>query len=170
MIMDKEVQAVIVALVVVASVFSVAMLFRGGAGEAFDAIGLLDENCKIGEYPQQLTIGGNATLCIFVDNHMGRAEYYKVVYRIGTNETLPSNTTSSPEPALGEWRLLLADGENTTFKVTVPFDPPRDYWNRGRVALIFELWRYDAQAGEWVYSGRWVHLYVHPVPNLIPGG
>lgn len=170
MLMDKEVQAVIVALVVVGSVFSAALLLRSNAGEPFDAIGLLNEDCVIGDYPGQATIGYNITLCLFLDNHMGRAEYYKVVYRIGTNETLPSNTTSSPEPAVMEWRKVLANNENTTFKITVPFNPPREYWGRYRVALIFELWRYNQDTGIWEYSGRWVHLYVQPVPPIFPGG
>ncbi len=170
MLMDKEVQAVIIALVVVGSVFAAAMILRGNAGEPFDAIGLLNENCVIGEYPSQLTIGENVTLCIFVYNHMDKVEYYKVVYRIGTNETIPSNTTSSPEPMLMEWRFALDNDANTTFKVTVPFNPPEDYWSRDKVALIFELWRYNTSSGLWEYTGKWVHLYVKPVPPLIPGG
>lgn len=171
MIMDEEVQAVIVALAVVASVFASAMVLRQGTvAEPFDAIGLLDESCKIGYYPTEALVGGNVTLCIFVFNYMGEPEYYKVVYKIGTNETLPTNTTPSPEPVIMEWRLALPHNANTTFLVDVPFTPPDGYAGRDRVALIFELWRYDAGRNEWIYTGKWVHLYVKPVRPIAPLG
>ncbi len=170
MIMDSEVQAVIVALAVVASVFAAASLLRPEVTEPFEAIGLLDESCKIGYYPSELVVGGNATLCIFVSNYMGHPIYYKVVYKIGLNTTLPTNTTPSPEQAVMEWRGVLEHGGNTTFLVEVPFKPPEAYAGRDRVALIFELWNYDAERGEWVYTGRWVHLYVKPVKPPVPVG
>lgn len=171
LIMDEEVQAVIVALAVVASVFASAMILRQGVvAEPFDAIGLLDESCKIGYYPTEALVGGNVTLCIFISNYMGEPEYYKVVYKVGTNETLPTNTTPSPEPAVMEWRVALPHGGNTTFLVEAPFNPPPGYRGLDRVALIFELWRYDAREGGWVYTGKWVHLYVRPVEPMVPAG
>lgn len=171
MIMDEEVQAVIIALTVVASVFASAMVLRQGTvAEPFDAIGLLDASCKIGYYPTEALVGGNVSLCIFVSNHMGRPEYYKIVYKIGTSESLPTNTTPSPEPPLMEWRVALPHDGNVTLPVKVPFKPPSEYRRLDRVAVIFELWRYDAERGGWVYTGKWVHLYVKPVQPSAPLG
>ena len=162
MILDDEVFAVLMAIVVVASVFTAAQILRPEVVEPFTAIGLLNERCKIGDYPREVILGENITLCIFVTNYMGRPIYYRVVYRIGTNETLPTNTTPSPEPEIMEWRGVLGHGDNATFKVVVPVQYPEGK-RVDRVALIFELWIYDLDNNRWVYTGRWNHLYVKPV-------
>ncbi|WP_048191687.1 DUF1616 domain-containing protein [Pyrolobus fumarii] len=163
MILDEEVFAVILAVAVVASVFAAVHVLDLRPSEPFTAIGLLDANCKIGEYPREALIGSNVTLCIFVDNHMGRPIYYKVVYRIAAPETLPTNTTPSPEPKLLEWRGVLGNKQNTTFIVHVPVAHPKASANTSRVALVFELWIYDTERNQWIYTGRWVHLYIKPV-------
>ncbi len=155
MILDEEVFAVIMAIIVVGSVFGIAQVLRPSVVEPFTAIGLLNEECKIGDYPEIVVAGENITLCIFVHNYMGYPIYYKVVYKIGTNETLPTQNTSSPEPPVMEWKGFLDHNENTTFKVAITVDRPGK-----KIALIFELWLYDPDKDTWVYSGRWVHLYV----------
>lgn len=162
----EEVFAVIMAIIVVASVFAAAQVLRPKVIEPFTALGLLNENCVIGYYPREVVVGENVTLCIFVDNHMNEPIYYRVVYRIGTNNTIPTNTTPSPEPEIKEWRGVLNQGENTTFKVVVPIKYSGKT-NTSRVALIFELWIYNVDNNEWVYTGRWNHLYVKLVS---PGG
>ncbi len=152
--LDDEVLAVVTAIVVVASVFAIAQILRPAVAEPFSAIGLLNQDCKIGDYPDVAAKGENLTLCIFVDNHMGHPIYYRVVYKLGTNQTLPTNQTPSSEEPIMEWEGLLAHGENATFHVSVPVN------ETGRRALIFELWTYSPEQGAWVYTGRWVHLYV----------
>jgi len=59
------------AIIVVGSVFSVAQLLRPSVTEPFTAIGLLNENCEIGDYPSKVFRGENITLCIFLYNYMG---------------------------------------------------------------------------------------------------
>jgi len=162
MIFDDEVLAVVLALIVVGSVFGVAELLRPRVTEPFTALGLLNENLKIGDYPTKVVAGQNITLGIFVDNHMGYPIYYRVVFKIGTNTTLPTNSTESPMPPLESWEGFLDHGENATFLIRIHVDEP------GRKALIFELWTYDPEADEWVYTGRWNHLYVDVVEAPIP--
>ena len=161
MILDEEVFAVVLALTVVASIFAAVQLLKPSVIEPFVAIGLLNEHCKIGEYPRYVVEGSNVTLCIFVENYMGKPIYYKVVYKIGTSETLPTNTTPSPVKPVMEWRGILAQGENTTFIVKIPVYVPKP--NVTRITLIFELWIYDTKSMRWVYSGRWVDLHVELV-------
>jgi len=119
---------------------------------------LLNEECKIGDYPKIARNNSNLILCIYVANYLGRPGYFKVVYKLTTRETLPTNTTPSPESNLREWRLVLGDNENKTFLVSIPV-----YTLRGetRVTLVFELWLYDNPSKEWIYTGRWVHLYIN---------
>ncbi|PLJ76894.1 DUF1616 domain-containing protein [Infirmifilum sp. SLHALR2] len=160
MILDEEVFAVILAVVTVASVFAAAQLLRPEVQEPFTALGLLDAQCRIGDYPRRVIPGQPTDLCVFVYNHEGRPIYYKVVFRVGTNGTIPSNSTPSPELPIAEWRGALAHGENATFRVSVAV--PQGF-NGSRAALIFELWVYNATEGGWVYTGRWTHLYVDVV-------
>ncbi len=166
-LLDDEVLAVLLAIIVVGSVFSAAQLLRPSVTEPFTAIGLLNENCKIGEYPSKVFRGENLTLCIYLYNHMGYPLLMQVRYKIGTNTTLPTNTTPSPMPTLLVYNKLLDNGENITFHVEVPVAVNESYVGK-RIALIFELWIYDIDRGEWVYGGRWVHLYVEVLEPPIP--
>jgi len=156
-LLDEEVFAVLLAVVVVASVFTAAQEFR--SIERFNAIGLLNEECKIGDYPGFVLRGENITLCIYVYNYMGEPEVFKVVYRFGNPDTLPTNTTPSTAPELWE-RIIVLDHEQEALLKT-GFPVPNDPGLVGRNAtLIFELWMYDTGSGEWVYTGKWVHLHV----------
>lgn len=107
-------------------------------------------------------MGSNITLCIFVSNYLGKPVMYEVIYRVGTNRTLPTNTTPSPEPEIAKWLGILDHEQNKTFLVKVPIMYPRE-GRVSRIALIFELWIYDVKNDKWVYTGRWVHLYLKPV-------
>lgn len=158
MILDEEVFAVILAIIVVASVLAAAQLLRPNVTEPFIAIGLLNEHCKIGEYPQYVAEGSNVTLCIYLYNYLGKPVYYEVVYKIGTSKTLPTNTIPSPEKPIMEWKGVLMQNESITFLVKVPVYAPNP---RARNAtLIFELWIFDTKSMKWIYTGRWVHLHV----------
>ncbi|MEM3938324.1 MAG: DUF1616 domain-containing protein [Desulfurococcaceae archaeon] len=162
MILDDEVFAVILAVTIVSSVVGIAMVLRQEA-EQWTALGLLGE-CKIGKYPKTAVNGSLQDLCIYVANYMGKPVYYKVIYRVGDQEALPTNTTPSPSEPLAFWIGVLGNKDNATVPVKVPITVrgplPR------KVALIFELWLYDTGTHEWIYSGRWVHVYVNV--TLIP--
>jgi len=57
---------------------------------------------------------------------------------------------------------VLDNGENFTGKITFVLNETGE-----NIALVFELWRYDTAIGDWVYDGKWVHLYVN-VTKVIP--
>ena len=168
MIMDREVLAILTAILTAASIMAVIVLFHGVGHEPYESIALLNAQCQMGPYPSQAVVGGNVSLCLYVENHMYHVEYFKVVYKIGVNTTLPTNTTPSPEEPVMEWRLVLGHNDNVTFHVKVPFNPPKAYTSSDKVALIFELWRYEEPNG-WTYTGRFVYIYVHPRISVIPG-
>lgn len=163
MILDDEVFAVILAVTIVASVVGIAMVFRPET-EQWTVLGLLSEECKIGRPPKTLINGSLQNLCIYVANYVGKPVYYKVVYKVGSRETLPTNTTPSLSESLAFWIGVLGNKDNVTIPVKVPVIAqgplPRE------IALIFELWLYDTGAHEWIYSGRWGHIYVNV--TLIP--
>ncbi|MEM0471709.1 MAG: DUF1616 domain-containing protein [Sulfolobales archaeon] len=162
MLLDDEVLAVILAVVVIASILGVALTLRDYYSvEPFTALGLLDSSCKIGDYPKRVIPGDNVTLCIYVYNHEGKPIYWSVVYKIGSNETLPTQEKPSSQPPIAEWRGVLSHGANETRIIVITI--PKELKIGEKVALIFELWLYDAGRMEWVYSGRWNHLYVSVV-------
>lgn len=159
MIMDEEVFAVLLAVTIVASVIGVALVIRPDVPEPFMAIGLLGENCKIGNYPRAVTNSSQVDLCMFVANYMGRPVLYKVVYKVGDRETLPTNTTPSPRDVILLWMGVLGNKENVTRPVIVPVVVHGP--GAREVALIFELWVYDTSISDFAYSGKWVHYYVN---------
>ncbi len=158
-ILDDEVFAVIMALVVVGSVFAVANIVRPEVTEPFTAIGLLNEECVIGDYPKNVFVGQNVSLCIFLHNHMGYPILAQVRFKIGTNDTIPTNTTPSPQPTITNFTFILGHDENITKKISVIIAANESMIGK-RIALIFELWQYDTDRDTWVYTGRWTHLYV----------
>ncbi len=162
-LLDEEVFAVILAVVVVGSVFAIAMYLRPENPEPFTAIGLLNEECKIGDYPVEVFNDTSISLCIFVDNHLDEARLFEIRYKIADNTTIPTNTTPSPRPVVKRWDVFLDKYQNRTFRINIPVYMYGNQTN-GRVALVFELWVLDPGTGEWQYTGRWVHLYVQVVP------
>jgi len=166
-VLDDEVFAVLMAIIIVGSVFAAAQLLRPSVVEPFTAIGLLNEECRIGDYPSKVFRGENITLCIYLYNHIGYPLLMQVRYKIGTNTTLPTNTTPSPMPTMLIFNKMLNHGENNTFRIEVPITVSEGFVGR-RAALIFELWIYNLDQGTWVYSGRWNHLYVEVLESPIP--
>ena len=160
MILDEGVFGIIIAITIIASIFSIAMILRPNVTEPFIALSLLNEYCKIGDYPKYAYIDQNLTLCISILNYLNKPVYWKIIYRIGSIDTLPTNTTPSPEPALKTWRGVLNHGENTTFNIVIPIKTPKHLANAKNITLIFELWLYDTNTNKWIYSGRWVHLHI----------
>ncbi len=164
-LLDEEVFAVIMAIVVVGSVFGAAVQFP--RHEPFDAIGLLNSQCKIGDYPDFVITGENITFCIFVFNYMGKPEAYMIEYKFASPSQLPTNTTPSPADVLDRYYLVLNHDENMTFKVLIHIPDNPDLVGKN-ATLVFELWRYDTQKGNWTYTGKWVHLHVRVEGAPIP--
>lgn len=162
-ILDEEVFAVILAITIIGSAIGVVMILMPGSSENFTAIGLLNSECKIGDYPRVALNNTYIDLCIFIANYMNKPILYKVIYKIGNETTLPTNSTPSDSEPLESWWGVLSNGGNTTFPVRVLVASP----SIGRVALIFELWIYDTDKRDWVYSGEWVHLYINVSVSLI---
>jgi len=99
-------------------------------------------------------------LCISVANYLGYPAYFKVVYKLALNETIPSNSTPSPEQVVMEWRTVLSDREERKLLVNVPVHTLR---GETHVVLVFELWIFDITRGVWSYTGRWNHLHINIV-------
>lgn len=164
-LLDEEVFAVILAITIIGSVIGIAQVLRPEvAVEPFTALGLLNSECRIGDYPDRVFPNQNLTLCIFVFNHMGYPILAQVRYKIGDRESLPTNTTPSPRDVIKIFEFLIDSGENVTRRIEVPIA----IMEADEATLIFELWLYDIDRMEWVYSGRWNHLHVKVVRVPLP--
>lgn len=142
------------------------MIIKPEIPEPFTALGILNEECRIGDYPSKVYPNEWLQLCLFLYNHKTYPILARVKYKIGTNDTLPSNTTASPLSEVAIYDFLLGVKENVTQIINVPI--LIDSENKTRVALIFELWIFDIEKREWVYTGIWNHLYVDVVKVPLP--
>ncbi|MEM4849034.1 MAG: hypothetical protein QXM55_05310 [Ignisphaera sp.] len=156
-LLDEEVFAVIIAISIVGSTIAIALVLRPDIVEPFQALGLLNENLVIGDYPKFVYPMQNLTLGIFVYNHRPYPILVQIRYKIGNSTNLPTNTAPSPEPTIKVYEFLIDIRKNITQKIVVPIATNK---SSGRIALIFELWLYDIDKREWIYTGIWNHLYV----------
>ena len=167
-LLDDEVFAVIMAVIVVASVFAAVQLVKPGNPEPFTAIGLLNENCKIGDYPRIVFLGENLTLCLYLDNHQSEPALFRVKYKIALNTTdLPSNETPSPEKPVAEYEFFLPSLSNTTDKIEL-YIPENPGFIGRELILVLELYQLNPLNMTWIYTGRWVSLHVNATEVVLP--
>ncbi|MEM2004658.1 MAG: DUF1616 domain-containing protein [Zestosphaera sp.] len=166
-VVSDEVFAVILALVVVGSVISTAAILRPEVTEAFTALGLLNRECRIGDYPEYVIIGSSVDLCMYVFNYMGYPVLAQIRYKVGSVRDLPTNTTPSVLETLENFTVVVAHNNEKLVKASLPVMVNGLPVGKN-VTLIFELWLYDTNRGEWTYSGRWAHLHVKVVEVPVP--
>ncbi|MEL9998400.1 MAG: hypothetical protein QXH99_07915, partial [Sulfolobales archaeon] len=109
-VLDEEVFAVIIALAIVGSALGIAQLLRPEVTEPFVAIGLLSSGCRIGDYPKEVFEGEDARLCIYLYNHLGHPQLMMVKYKLGSRDTLPTNTSGSPGETIKTFIFILNHG------------------------------------------------------------
>ncbi len=160
MMIDDEVFAVIMAIVVLGSVFAAVQLLPRHV-EPLEGIALLNPECKMKDYPSTILAGEGVSFCLLVFNYMGKPMYYQVRYKVGDRDTLPRNETPSPQPALKTFEVVLNDSSEAYLNITITVERVGN-----DIALIFELWRYEPATDSWVYTGKWNHLYVDVVEVL----
>ncbi|WP_434731762.1 DUF1616 domain-containing protein [Thermogladius sp. KZ2Tp1] len=151
MILDDEVFAVVLAISVVLSVVGIAVSLPRPS-ENFAAIGLLNKEGKIGDYPSNVRVGQVVSLNVFVYNHLGYTALFRVDVKVGDGE-VPSNTTPLPKPPLFSLYTLLGDYENATIPFNVTFTYPMV-----NQTLVLELYDYSPDNSTWVYMGEYVFL------------
>ena len=154
MLIDEEVWAVVLAIVVVIAVFSVSqLLLAGRVVEPFSELGLLGKNRKIGDYPTNLVVGDEAFFYVYVGNHMGKPMYYRVLVKLGTAQT---PIDPAPIPPIYIFDRILEHNETWIFPVSIPMDEPAN-----NLRLIVELWIYNSSIGDFQYHSRWTQLWIN---------
>ena len=155
MILDDEVFAVLMAVVIVACVFSIAQMIPRDV-EPFVAIGTLNEEGKLGDYPRVVVAGEPVRLQVFISNHEGKASMLRVMAKLGSKGNIPTNATFLNSSPIWDYIVVLDHGENVTVPVSLTLNE-----EGSDVAIVFELWEFNTSSRSWVYTGRWNHLYVN---------
>ena len=155
--LDDEVLAVLVAIVLVSSVVAgVQALYARRVVEPFSELGLLGPEGKIGGYPKEVAVGSRLALNVYVGNHEGRAMYYRVLAKLGDGSSTVNQTTPLLVEPIAELRAVLGHNSSTVIPLNLTLHEPRT-----RLRLVFELWAFDEASREFRYRGIWNQLWVN---------
>ena len=124
--------------------------------EPFSELGVLGPNMKIGDYPRELVVGEEFDLFLYVGNHMGSVEYYRVYVKLGDRGLNVSDVVAYPAPVLTSFDAVLMDKSNVTIPMTLSV-PEAGVNSR----LVFEMHRFDEDVSEFVYHERWNQLWLN---------
>lgn len=154
---EEEVKAV--ALVIIGLMGAVAVypvLEASRVVEPFSELGVLGPYMKIGDYPRELVVGEEFNLYLYVGNHEGTTQYYRVLVKLGDQSMNVSNTMPLDAPVVAQYDVVLSNEFNSTIPITLSV---------GKAGLnqrlVFELYKYDVDSGGFVYHQRWNQLWLN---------
>ncbi len=156
-LVDEEVTAVVLAVILVVGIFAVAQPFYANRiVDPFSELAILGPNKKIGDYPKTLAAGEKFNLYIYVGNHEGWSTYYRVYAKLGNRtSTVNENVSLAVEP-MAQYEVILRNNQtwlqSATFQIDVPSINHR---------LVFELWRYKPEENAFAYDHKWVQLWLN---------
>ena len=154
---DDEVKAaalVIIGLMGVVAVYPI--LAESRVVEPFSELGILGPNMKIGDYLRELVVGQRFSLYLYLGNHEGSSQYYRVLAKLGDRGLNVSDTEPYGAPVVASWDAVLPNEANTTIPITLSVGLAG--LNQ---RLVFEMHRFDPAKGEFVYHQRWNQLWLN---------
>jgi len=155
-LIDEEVAAVVLAVIIVASVFTISQAFLAGrVVEPFSAFGVLGAKMKIGDYPKTVLTNESFRLYLYVENQEGRAMYYILYVKLGDNSTFINETIPADAPVIATFETILAHGQNKTIPIDLSIPKPMV-----NARLIFEMWILNEDLTP-KYHGRWLQLWLN---------
>jgi uncharacterized membrane protein len=156
-LIDDEVKAIVLIILLASGAIAVyPILEEGRIVEPFSELGVLGPYGKLGDYPRELVVGQEFSVFLYVGNHEGSSEYYRVFAKLGDQATNVSDTTPLDRPSFRSWETVLSNESNATIPITMSLGEAG--LNR---RLVFELWRYDPSSHVFVYHQRWTQLWLN---------
>jgi uncharacterized membrane protein len=155
---DDELKIVALALIgltAAVAIYPILAEYRGVV-EPFSELGILGPNMKLGDYPRELAVGQSFSLYLYVGNHEGGVEYFRVLAKLGDVNSNVSDTTPLDAPVLASWDFVLPNESNSTLPITLSLD--RAGLNQ---RVVFELDMYDSGVNDFVYHQRWTQLWMN---------
>ena len=126
------VAAILIALVIVASIVAGYYILLKPEHEGYSTIYLLDSNNKAIDYPELAVANKNSTFNVqfVVENHMAQNESCQVLLKI----TKTTSLFPVDAPVSGTYEKSLEDGETWQDSATVSINQVGNY------SVVFELW------------------------------
>ncbi len=154
---DEEVSAVVLAIIVVAGVFAFSQfLFSKRVVEPFSELGVLGPKKKIGDYPKIVHVNEPLKLYLYIGNHEGKIMYYRVYVKLGNKSTVINENVSANAEVIDVFEAVLAHNQNLTLPINILVNRKvRD------ARLIFEMWVYNEEIKGFKYNGRWLQLWLN---------
>lgn len=154
---DEEVSAVALAVIVVIGIFSVSQGFLAGrVVEPFSEVAILGPNQKIGDYPKNLTAGENFNLYLYVGNHERKVMYYRVYAKLDDQLSVINETVPLDASPIAQYETVLSNNQTWLKPITLRIDESGTNYR-----LVFELWVYEPDEGIFAYHGRWNQLWLN---------
>ena len=154
---DEDLKTIVVGLLLVVAGFTVFQaFFSDRVVEPFSELGILGPNMKIGDYPRELAVGEEFDLFLYLGNHMGSPQMYRVYVKLGDRGLNVSDTSAYPAPVVTSYQYSLGDKRNVTLPITLSISEAGV-----NSRLVFEMHRFDVEAGEFVYHERWNQLWLN---------
>ena len=160
-------------------------------GERFSELYLLGPNNMANNYPFDIAGGQNYSVYVNVGNHLGSSAYYLIELKFrNETDSSPNSTTGTPSSLnpLYEYKFIIANGQTwesvLTFSVSnasisgihsyissimingMPINVNKlSVWAQNSTLfsyqLLFELWMYNTQSGEFSYNNIAVDLQLN---------
>ncbi len=178
-LLDREVFAVLMALVIVISIIGIAYILRANIyikysikngkvvfnsirvndeNPSFLSIGLLNSHCKMGPYDKVFFVGEKLNYCFLIYNGYTDPQLLQIRYKVSESR-IPTREQPLNTSTLGKYVIVLNGLDEAIVKPRFILNVSRNYVG-SNITLIFELWRYNPGIHEWVYTGEWVHIHV----------
>ena len=126
--------------------------------EYFFALYLLGPSRMATGYPKEVRRGDPVNLYIGVYNSMGRAEWVRVMVKIGANATsIPGDNGPSSAPVVKTYERILLSNQTWEFPASISIDVPAG----NNYNLMFELWYLDEQSSGYVFGGQWTQIWLN---------
>ena len=154
-LVDEEVFAVVLAILVVICVFAISQMFYAGrVVEPFSQLAVLGPDKKLGGYPSEVRVGERFKLYMYVGNYMGRVMYYIVYIKLG-NRSVPLNLTY-PAPVIARFERILMHNESWVFPIYLVMNEIGINYR-----IVFELWIYNETIASEQFHQRTCQLWLN---------
>jgi uncharacterized membrane protein len=151
----KAAALVIIGMMAAVAAYPIIAEYRGTV-EPFSELGILGPNKMLGDYPNEIGVDQPLKLYIYVGNHEGKIQYYRVVAKLGNINSTVSDSEALDAPVFAYWDIVLPNEENSTIPIQLSIS--KVGLNQ---RLVFELHNYDDEIGNFVYHQRWTQLWLN---------
>ena len=153
---DDELRAVAIGLLLLVALPAVGLPYYNNNSQPFSEIGLLGPTKQIANYPTTVLAGQNFTLYLYVGNHEGALEYYRVYAKLGTASSVVNENVSLNAQPIAVYDLILLNNQTSLSPVVMSLASTGT-----NVRLVFELWIYQTDSSSFVYDHRFTQLYLN---------